>query len=189
MVFRTDHKKDELGRKRILLCIAVFLAVSVQVFCCVQNNFSVSAKILRAKSLNDLRPDPELNVFPKLLQAIGSDPENDENFEALLHYSTLIDGGAGTYMDRDSFLFFIRENPFLLQQRYIQTGDKRILRFCREIVRGYDPIAFSKDGVSLEGKKRMIETLLQKLQNGGNSERGREFLQNIKEYEKCRSAD
>ena len=89
-------------------------------------------------------------------------------------------------MDRDSFLFFIRENPFLLQKRYIQTGDKRILRFCREIVRAYDPIAFSEDGVSLEGKKRMIETLLKKLQNGGNSERGKEFVQNLeKEYERC----
>ena len=175
-----------LSETKLVICTSVFLAVFITVFYCMNNVFTISARILRAEDLNDLKPYPELNVFPKLLQAIKSDPENDENFEALFHYSTLIDGGAGTYMDRDSFLFFIRENPFLLQKRYIQTGDKRILRFCREIVRCYDPTAFSKDGVSLEGKKRMIETLLQKLQNGGNSERGKEFVQNLeKEYERC----
>ena len=154
-----------------------------------QNNFSVSAKILRAKSLNDLKPDPELNIFPKLLQAIGSDPENDENFEALFHYCAMLDGGAAMYQARDSFIFFFRENPLLLQERYIRTGDKRILRFCRDVLRCYDPFSFSSKGDSFEAKQKTIETLLRKLQNGENSERGREFLQNIKEYEKCRSAD
>ena len=140
---------SRFNRKRILLCIAVFLAVTVPVFLCVKNAFSVSARILRAKNLNDLKPYPELNVFPKLLQAIGSDPENDENFEALFHYCAMLDGGASMYQDRDSFIFFFRENPLLLQKRYIQTGDRRILRFCRDVLRCYDPFSFSSEGDSL----------------------------------------
>ena len=66
-----------LSETKLVICTSVFLAVFITVFYCMNNVFTISARILRAEDLNDLKPYPELNVFPKLLQAIKSDPEKE----------------------------------------------------------------------------------------------------------------
>ena len=169
--------------KGLVFCIAAALFLGIITSWFMGITPSVAEKILAAKTLSDLKPYPELKVFPKLLQAIRSKPENADNFEALFHYNAIRDGGHALYMYRDSFMFFFCEHPSILYVRFNQTGDERILQFCNDVLYGYDPLAFSESGYSLEEKQKAIKTLIQRLQSSKNTNREKQYLQILKKYE------
>lgn len=170
-----------ISRKRFfVLFLYAFIAFAVLGFILYKKvSTPVSEKILNAKYLSDLGSYPEVNVFPELLNEIRKKPENAENFEALFHYHSIKDGGAASYMQRESFHFFFSEKPLILYNRYIQTGDERILHFCKDILEVYDPAAFSEEGDSLIKKQKIIADLILKLRKDEGSVRGKIFLQNM----------
>ncbi len=176
-------------RKRLSFYIAAVLVTGVTVVCCMNTASPAAVKILNAKTLSDLKPYPELKVFPELLRAIRCNPENDNNFEALFHYNALRDGGVAAYMYRDSFVFFFCKHPNILYDRYNRTGDMRILRFCDDVLSGYDPSAFSEEEYSFEEKQKAIKTLIKKLHNSQNTDREKQFIQSLKKYDMSKKND
>lgn len=168
------------NRKKLFFYIAVVLVAGVAISGYMNTAPSASQKILNAKTLRDLKPYPELNVFPELLRAIRCNPEISDNFEALFHYDAILDGGVAAYMYRDSFIFFFCENPNVLYDRYNRTGDERIIQFCNNVLSGYDPSAFSDGKYSRKKKQKIIKILIQKLQNDRNTDREKLFIQNLK---------